>query len=85
MLHHDNAVRLFAALNAFPHLTTEDRARIANAAETNHQANWADAKLVRLDTDALRPFTLNQACGWAIRPTAEQILAGLHYAAGVFA
>lgn len=80
-LTHPAALRLFGALNAFPHLTTEERARIANAAETVHPASWADAKEVRLDTDFLRPLTLLQACHWATLPAADEIAAGLERAA----
>lgn len=83
-LHHDDAARLFDALALFPSLSTEDRARIANAAEDQHPAAWADAKEVRLDGGLLlRPHTLNEACCWAPNPTAGQIIAGLYYAAGV--
>ena len=85
-LHHDDALRLFDALALFPILSTEDRARIANAAEDQHPAAWADAKEVRLDGGLLlRPHTLNEACRWAPNPTAGQIIAGLYYAAGVIA
>lgn len=82
MLSNTTAERLFDALAHFPHLSTEDRARIANAAETRHPATWRDAKEVRLDTGTLRPVTVAQACEWEPLPTASQIIAGLNYMAG---
>lgn len=83
-LHADDAARLFDALSHFPHLANEDRARIANAAERQHPASWADAKNIGLDGGVLfRPLTLNEACRWTPLPTAGQIIAGLNYAAGI--
>lgn len=85
-LHHDDAARLFDALALFPSLSTEERARIANAAESQHPAAWADAKKIRLDRSTfMRAFTLNEACHWASNPTAGQIITGLNYAAGIVA
>lgn len=84
-LAHPAAVRLFRALNALPHLTEDERARISNAAETVHPATWADAKEIRLDTEFLRPLTLVQACHWAILPTADEIADGLERAAAMTA